>query len=195
MKGTMTQDDLPRRVLAQLGALPGASGPLERRVVVALSLAVSTVAFAFSVLTTGEDAKRYAQILGVLGGALAFIFAYLQWRAGRHEASYDKYYDRLEIANRRFDAARLQALKGNEGELSSHTYTMFVFAELDNFEYLLGKYRLRYIRADLARRAVRGFADRCREPAFCAAAAYWVEQAGYEDHTRRAVAAVVAGMA
>lgn len=44
---------------------------------------------------------NFAEAIPALIGLVAFFFGYLQWRAGRHEVSMDKYYERLEIANHR----------------------------------------------------------------------------------------------
>lgn len=136
--------------------------------------------------------KAVAVVLALIG----FSLTYLQWRAGRHEASFERYYDRLDLANRKFDAARIEELKDapTKEDLKRHLYTMFVFAELDNLEYVLEKYKLGYVRQGLAERAVRAFRSRCADARFCQEALSWLGQEegqerarGYERTTREIV--------
>ncbi|MBC7456008.1 MAG: hypothetical protein H7335_20380 [Massilia sp.] len=81
----------------------------------------------------------------------AFFIAYQQWRAARFEASMDKYYDRLDVANR-----RLENLEG------INAYSMYVFMELDNLEYVIEKYKLGYITSEQAFRELKAFYRHCR---------------------------------
>jgi len=52
--------------------------------------------------TTGSN---WAQILLAFVAGAGIVFGYQQWRAVRQEISLDKYYDRLELVNRRLDAS------------------------------------------------------------------------------------------
>jgi hypothetical protein len=143
-------------------------------------------------LTTIGEAIRTA---GALITALAFALGVWQWLAARHELSFDKYYERLNIANGKFDAARISALKNPPDtlEVQSHTYTMFVFSEIDNLEYILDKYCLGYVDIPLVRRAIAHFKGRCLEGAFRKAALHCIGTdngkplAGYSDGTREIV--------
>jgi len=74
--------------------------------------------------------QLFAPVL-TLGAA---IIAYRQWRAARYEVSIDKYYDRLESANRRLEAVQVD-IPGKED--------LHAFAELDKLEYVLVKYEHR----------------------------------------------------
>jgi hypothetical protein len=129
---------------------------------------------------------------------VAFAIGLVQWRRARYESSFEKYYDRLKLANDRFDEARKSKLKcpANPSELQNHLYSMFVFSELDNLEYILEKQGLRYVHRDLVNRTLGHFWARCRDPnggeAFRAEVRRWVgkdgddEAAGYQKSTRKA---------
>lgn len=104
---------------------------------------------------------EWSDSLQALAGFAAFSLGYLQWRAARHETTFDKLYDKLDIANRKFDAWKIEQLKNDPKGLADHLHTMFVFAELDNLEYVLEKYQLGYAREELAERAWRSFKSRC----------------------------------
>ncbi len=188
--------DLPKdaaAVLKRVGRVPGASGPLERLTIVIAMLAISAAALSAALALSDTAGEAYGKAVSAAAGGIAFIYAYLQWRAGRHEASYDRYYDRLEISNRRFDALRVEQLKGDARGTTDHLRTMFIFAELDSLEYILGKYRLRYVRPELACRAIRAFAARCEDPQsgkeFGKEAADWTMRPGtsYQPYTKAAV--------
>jgi hypothetical protein len=96
----------------------------------------------------GRKGSETATAVFALG---AFLIAYQQWRAARYEASMDKYYERLDVANR-----RLEALKGVD------SYVMYVFTELDNLEYVIEKYKLGYISSEQAFRGLKTFRAHCR---------------------------------
>lgn len=143
-----------------------------------------------------KEQEHWPKAVAVVLALIGFSLTYLQWRAGRHEASFERYYDRLDLANRKFDAARAEECKetGSKEDLKRHLYTMFVFAELDNLEYVLEKYKLGYVRQGLAERALRGFRSRCSDPRFCQEALSWLGQEegqerarGYERTTREIV--------
>lgn len=76
--------------------------------------------------------------------SLAVAIAYRQWRGARHEISIDKYYDRMETANK-----RLEVLETDKPAAED----MHVFAELDKLEYVIVKYEYGYISPVLALRS------------------------------------------
>ena len=85
----------------------------------------------------------------------------------------DKYYERLEFVN--------QKMTMMEGV---NKYDLLVFAELDNLEYVVEKYRLGHISDEQAYRGWRAFRSRCKNPRFCEAATKWVQESeGYQDTT------------
>jgi hypothetical protein len=104
----------------------------------------------------------------------AVIIAYQQWKANKHETSIDKYYDRLDIANK-----RLEVLPDVNKE------DVYVFAELDKLEYVIMKYELGYISPHLALRGVKNFESLCKNrTGFKAKAEKWITNAAYLDVTK-----------
>lgn len=75
----------------------------------------------------------------------AAIVAFQQWRENRYEISIDKYYDRLESANKRLECLDIPKEK------------MHVYVELDKLEYVIVKYELGFIPAKFAKRAIDNF--------------------------------------
>ena len=51
---------------------------------------------------------------------------------------------------------------------------MVVFAQLDNFEYIFGKYQLNFVDYDLVERAVRTIRSDCDQPWFRDKVLYWI---------------------
>jgi len=110
------------------------------------------------------------------------IIAYRQWRGARHEISIDKYYDRLETANK-----RLEVLETDKPAAED----MHVFAELDKLEYVIVKYEYGYISPGLALRAVKNFQGLCIDrKGFSERASHWVHRAAYREITRTVARAV-----
>jgi len=110
------------------------------------------------------------------------VIAYRQWRGARHEISIDKYYDRLEVANKRLDAVETDRPSPED---------MYVFAELDKLEYVIVKYEYGYISHLLALRALNNFKGICVDrKGFKDRASHWVNQASYRAVTRRVVMSV-----
>jgi hypothetical protein len=110
------------------------------------------------------------------------IIAYRQWRGARHEISIDKYYDRLESANK-----RLEVLETDKPTAED----MHAFAELDKLEYVIVKYEYGYISPVLALRALKNFHGLCIDrKGFSEKASHWVHQASYREITRRVAKAV-----
>jgi hypothetical protein len=101
----------------------------------------------------------------------AFLLGGKQWREAREENSMDRYYERLDTANRRRECApesvhtmmknSIPALAGEDPQV-----LMYVYVELDNLEYVAGKYRLGYMRPGQTLRGLRTFQRRCLSPKF-----------------------------
>ena len=127
--------------------------------------------------------------VGSMLTALGLSVAVWQWLAARHESSLDKYYDRLDVANRRYDAWRTSCLKkeADPEELQVHLYEYFVYSELDNLEYIMEKYRLGYVEHELVGRAMKHFVARCEESRFCEEAKKRAKGSGYTNTTARLV--------
>ena len=111
--------------------------------------------------------------LTALAAGITFALSYLQWRLARKEASFDSYYDRLKLANECITAAGLKAAGTPEAELD-HLRNMVVFAQLDNFEYIFGKYQLNFVDYNLVERAVRTIRSDCDQPWFRDKVLYWI---------------------
>lgn len=164
---------------------------------VAVAILVAVCAIALRILLPGHNPLLDALVS--IGTLIGLTLSYIQWRAARHEASFDKYYDKLGTANEAFNIWRQRVLQESEAALQDHLNTMFVFAELDNLEYVLEKYRLAYVKEELAKRALLAFISRCAgDDDFSTRALCWVgkeegdQQAhGYHRTTREAVRHVV----
>ena len=142
-----------------------------------VSIVISVVVWLFK-FTPVPWSQAFTAVLS-LGVA---IIAYRQWRAARHEISIDKYYDRLETANK-----RLEALETDKPTAED----MHAFAELDKLEYVIVKYEHGYISPVLALRALMNFHGLCKDRrGFSQKAAFWVDAASYRAITRRVVRAV-----
>lgn len=112
---------------------------------------------------SGPQAATAVATLGALG------FAYKQWRAAREEISLDKFYDRLDRANRILndckDARELMNPDWLREDYSpSYEHSMYIFMELDNLEYAIEKYSLGYMNSANAYRALSTFMSRCNKP-------------------------------
>lgn len=136
--------------------------------------------------------SRLPEALTAVAALSTILLAYSQWSEARHEASFEKYFDRQEIANRKME--REGEKEGQDAGWES-LFNMLVFAELDNLEYVSEKYKLGYIKPELALRAVRHFYARCiddyRGEKFLERAKQWVQVISYEETTRTIVGNVV----
>jgi hypothetical protein len=189
---------LDRDILVRLDLhdLPVWRRPRTGHVLLAVALAVTAYAAATMLYTAEGDILL--TVASAVSGALVLVLGYLQWREIQHETSYDRYYDRLAGVNDRFNAYRVDALADDDAERRSHLNTMFIFGELDVLEYMLGKRRLGYVRAELAERAIRSFRSRCADPQFCTDVLYWIGREegrqvarGYERVTRETARLII----
>jgi hypothetical protein len=118
----------------------------------------------------------------------ALLIGYWQWGKARHETSMDKYYDRLNIANKRQDGEQAEVrkmMKPSHPELAEESpeILMYVYAELDNLEYVIEKYRLGYMNAEQACRGLRTFQLRCWSPRFRRITYHRVQSGDYNPGT------------
>jgi hypothetical protein len=139
--------------------------PIVRRwVLYGLVLAVAIVISILLLLN--RDAVGAPETYAGLAAVGAVIFGYWQWREGRHEEAVDHFFERLNHATNTFLASMRAKSQSGTNELDEQYRTMlareYVYAELNNLEYSLEKYRLGYMRPELAARALRTFQDRCR---------------------------------
>jgi hypothetical protein len=146
-------------------------GPLGRPGLIPAAAAATLAAFALAYATAPEDVDKV--LTPVLGG-VALLIGLWQWRAARQEASLERYFDRLEVPNQRWceyyqHVIELLAEAPREtpgwqeqvDDALEQLYRFYCFAELDNFEYAIRKYRIGYMSDDLAQRAAETFHSRC----------------------------------
>lgn len=155
------------------------------------------------------------QAAGAIVAGFALVAGFVQWEKGRHEATLEKYYERLKDANDRFERAEEAKLQGMDSPAGSHAqtvhrasdrqklinklhYSLFVFAELDNLEYILEKHCSRYAQKTVVSRALRHFSGRCENSDFRESVLHWVGRfddedyrAGYQKETRQVARYVV----
>jgi hypothetical protein len=125
----------------------------------------------------------------------ALVLGYQQWREAREEASMEMYYERLDIANRRRECAPSaihKVVKNSIPELAREdpAVLMYVYVELDNLEYVAGKYRLGYMRAGQAFRGLRTFQRRCLAEDFRRIARIRARGGDYHKYTANIVTCV-----
>lgn len=137
-------------------------------------LAVPLVALVLALALHGLKFRgveiKATDVVIATAGLGALLVGYHQWREARHELSMERYYERLEIPNRRHenrqsDGRRIihEKMKACLPELESEDpdWLMYVYVELGNLEYVIGKYKLGYMRAKQACRGLRTFQLRC----------------------------------
>jgi len=141
----------------------------------------------------GLDESLFIATFSALG---AVVFTYQQWRESRHETSMDKYYERLDIANRkRKEGGKLvyeMMRYPQQGIIAEPQKMLYLYAELDNLEYVIEKYRLGFMPPEQACRGLRTFQQRCRSEEFRNLALARVRHGDYHDDTSRVVETVVA---
>ena len=121
------------RLLLSLGAL------------LVAPVAMAVIAERFWSPLSGKDAATFATTV------VAFIVAFTQWSAARQETSLDKYYDRRDVANRRFkDWYTNKDSKRSHEDIDHRLYDEYVIGELDLFSYSMKKYVLGYMKDDHA---------------------------------------------
>jgi hypothetical protein len=137
--------------------------------------------------------------LSISGAVAAFVVAYTQWQLARYEASLEKYYDRLDIANRRLNTLVEQSWNNKDGNKGFDVYQnppnvgvslfdMWVFAELDNLEYVIEKYRRGYVEAEATCRGVHAFKGRCSmDPEFMRRSVEFCRSPVYHEGLRHVV--------
>jgi hypothetical protein len=148
-----------------------------RRGLLLLTLICATAAAVWAHLATeagaGAELSDYIDYVGPVLAFSGLLASYVEWRSSKHEASMDRFYERLELAN------RYRSKLADEGQAVS-ALDMYVFVELDNLEYVLERYRLGYIAPRHALRAARTFQSRLHMPWFKSAAVRWTCPPGQE---------------
>lgn len=138
------------------------------------------------------------EVIVAIWASGVLLLGYQQWHQARYEISMDKYYERLEIANRKRELGGMVVHRMmhteeacNRDSLKKH---MLVFSELDNLEYVIEKYKLGYMKPEQACRGLRTFLHRCRSEEFMQLAEQRVAQGDYGEDTKRVVERVAANV-
>jgi hypothetical protein len=149
-------------------------------------------------VTGGPKGTDVATAIAAL---VAFAFGYQQWRSARHEKAMEDFYSRLTLANQKREGAKLVSLllkhpwelKGVNGDplflrgYKDHQWSMYVYSELDNLEYVVEKYYLGYMKPRHALRGLRTFYERCLRQCFRDRALQCVRFMGYNESTIKVV--------
>ncbi len=143
-------------------------------------IGLSVVFYGASVF--GGATEPYLKVLAVVGAAAAFGLSFVQWQLGRDESTYDSLYDRLKISNDNLDRYWTDVHANDPAELINHRRNMYVFSEVDNLEYVLGKKRLQYAETVIVRRAVQQFWGLCTSKDKYECLMFWL---GADETTRR----------
>ena len=123
-----------------------------------------------AVFANDGDQSRIEWVISAIVAAGLLIGGYFEWTLARREASLDKFYERLCIANdsnEKLNAAELT--KGDVVSLKNTTLQLYVYREIDNLEYVLQRYRHGFLDPVLAARGVATFASRLKVPDFVTA--------------------------
>jgi hypothetical protein len=162
----------------------------------------------FSALLWSYNPERDkpADFATLLAGMLVLVFGYYQWRSSRYEKSMEDFYDRLNLANCKREGADLVSrILGHPWELTKtdeaspvlsgyeeHQWSMYVYSELDNLEYVVERYRLGYMQPRHALRGLRTFYQRCVRPPFRNCALKCARCMAYNESTIHVVKRVCA---
>lgn len=149
-------------------------------------------------VSTAAETAAMKDILQAAALVVGFSLTFYQWRLARFEASVEKYYDRLDVSNRRLNTLIEQAWSNKEApkdfgvhrnppEVGVSLFDMWVFSELDNLEYVIQKYRRGYIEPDQMCRALHAFQSRCNDPEFMQRAVGFCRGPNYHPSLRSVV--------
>lgn len=178
----------------------GFKNPVRIHTGTMLLVAVAAIAILFAILLHGislRGEKLKASDIMIAASALgALIVGYHQWREARRELSMERYYERLDIPNRRLEGHKADGsrtvhdmIKVSLPELTNEDpdALMYVYVELDNLEYVIERYKLGYMKTKQACRGLRTFQLRCWSPQFRRIAHHRVHAGDYHSRTARVV--------
>lgn len=158
--------------------------PIRELAAIVLFLAIVSLVIWIVVKQFGFERVAWSQAFTAILSLGIAVIAYRQWRAARHEISIDKYYDRLEVVNKRLEVLPIDTPSPED---------MHTFAELDKLEYVITKYEYGYMSPVLALRALNNFRGLCMDrKGFRGKASHWVTRASYRKVTIRVVTKVCA---
>lgn len=198
----LKSDRKRREVLTKFGFSPCVPQRLESIIVSVLApFAALSLAVWVWLQRSSLDIPGSANAATALAALGAFFFGYRQWRSSRYEKSMEDFYSRLNLANQRRENTELVCrllrhtweLKGVREappslcECDDHQWSMYVYAELDNLEYVVEKYNLGYMQPRHALRGLRTFYERCLRQCFRDRAWRCVRFYAYNDSTIQVV--------
>lgn len=162
----------------------------------AISILVAMFAILFEASPASWIRMSVHEITFAVSGFFILLLGYQQWHENRHEISMDKYYDRLEIANRtrkEGGTAVYNMMRHSRPEADDvdSRKMEFVYAELDNLEYVAEKYHLGFMKPEQACRGLRTFQKRCFSKEFRELALERVRSGDYNGMTATIVQEVV----
>ena len=160
-------DDRP--LLKRYGVAHTVKGQLLPRALRIMQLTLLTVVIGLVVERLAKPSNPLTTITFLLAFD-ALLIGFWQWHAQRLEGSFETYFERLELANRRRLEYRIEVNRPQPGashsaqsrqRLAIALLVFYAFTEMDNLEYAIRKYHLGFMDADLAERALRTFQNRC----------------------------------
>lgn len=167
-----------RNLINEVNRATNYRAPLDRRIVqpalIFLMIPAAIAAFLVSLYTEGEDAETLKG-LSAIGAAGIFLLTYIQWRLARQEASFEKYYDRMAVTIENIRQCGLEEAGEDRNQRLDHLRNIRVFNQIDNIEYVFGKYRLGYIDTDILDRAIRNFWSECQQDWFVDKVVFWLK--------------------
>jgi len=150
-------------------------------IIITVSLCAGMV---FSLFFVDNHQDKWVQAF-LAGGA--FAVGLQQWKLARAETSFEKFYERLNLANSRLNdwksARKLIGHLWNDESEEEYQLTMYVFIELDNLEYCLEKYKRGFMDWLDAYRGMQTFKSRCFSSEFRTLAIEKGHLARYKNET------------
>ena len=163
---------------------------------------IGAVAYHFWAITQPDTTNlpNAAQLVTAAVAALASGFAFYQWVDAPRQVTNEKFYERIEITTRQFMqhefarglvphfwAGKSGIAEGKQDGEADFQRALYVYLEIDNLEYMIGRYQQGHAREELFLRAARMFVSRCESEEFCDLAILLVKRAGYSDKTVKVV--------
>ncbi|WP_143272014.1 hypothetical protein [Azospirillum brasilense] len=145
----------------------------------------------------GDNKLKAGELIGIITVVAGLFTGYYQWRMSRYEASLERLYERIDVSNRRLaDVINYANQDKNPYEhprlAGLSVFDMWVFAELDNLEYVLEKYQFGWIKYHHVYRSLVTLKARCAaDQTFCRRAIESCGISGYQSSTCSVVARIV----
>ena len=150
------------------------------------------ISAAIKYFVENEENSRLKGLPDIVIASGAIVLAYGQWIETKHEASIDKYYERLSLTNEGFyrweEARRMFPFFWEGDNHTSFEKRMYVYLELDNLEYAITKYKYGSMKDEVAFRSLVTFVSRCQSEEFRDLADKCIKNSiGYSFETKEVV--------